>query len=296
MAAVAVLEPPVATDHPLKIEPGRAAQMARIGHELGALQVFGKDLFTKGDGLLLIGLVQAVGLPDFFRAFDDEGGGLVVELVDMGLEPAVLGALKQKGKGVVELVRAQPNVAVGPHHDVGLEDLGIVAAHLGIDAVAGDHQIGIGKVQVAVHLGLEDQLDIELLAARLQNIEQLLAPYAHKAVATGADHAVLEVQLDVVPVVEGLLDGVGRGPVPGAHVVHGGIRKHHAPAKGIVRLVALDHGDVVAGVELLHQQRKIQPRRPATDANDLHARSLARGARQPLRAEGPESGNSLGLN
>ena len=50
---------------------------------------------------VLVGLVQAVRLPDVLRALDDEGRGVVVELVDVGLEPAVLGLLEEEGEGVV---------------------------------------------------------------------------------------------------------------------------------------------------------------------------------------------------
>jgi hypothetical protein len=53
-----------------------------------------------------------------------------------------------------------------------------------------------------------------LLAACLQDVQQLLAADADKAVAARADDLALEVQLDVVPVVEGLLDLGGRDRVP----------------------------------------------------------------------------------
>ena len=51
--------------------------------------------------------------------------------------------------------------------------------------------------------------------------QQVLAPRPRPAAR--ADGAALEQQLDVVPVVEGLLDLGGGGRVPLAHVVHGGI-------------------------------------------------------------------------
>jgi hypothetical protein len=70
--------------------------VARVGHQRLALQVVGEQLLAEGDRLGLVGLVQAVRQPDVLGALDDEGGGLVVELVDVGLEPAVLGLLERR--------------------------------------------------------------------------------------------------------------------------------------------------------------------------------------------------------
>jgi hypothetical protein len=91
-----------------------------------------------------------------------------------------------------------------------------------------------GYSQVRVGLGLEHQFHAQRLAARLQDVEQLLAPDAHEPMAARAHAVPLEVQLDVVPVVERHLDLVGGGGVPLAHVVHRRVREHHAPAEGVV--------------------------------------------------------------
>ncbi len=254
----------------LEVDPRRAAQVARVGQQPGALQVGGEELFAEGDRLVRVGAVQAMRQPDGLRAFDDEGARRLVELVDVGLEPAMLGLLEQEGEGFVDLVRAQPDEAVRTDHDVGLEDRRVLAADARVDAVAGDHQVGVGVVGVGVGLGLEDQLDAQRLAACLQDVEQLLAPDADEAVAAGADDPALEVQLDVVPMRERGLDGVGGVAIPLAHVVHRGVGKHHAPAEGVVGLVALDDGDVVVRTELLHQQGEIQAGGAAADADDLH--------------------------
>ncbi len=270
MGATVEVRPLLAADA-LEVQPGRAAQVARIGHQLVAAQVVGKQLFAEGHRFLGVELVQPMRLPHRFRRLDDEGGGLVVELVDMRLEPAVLGLHEREVEGVVELGRAQPDEAVGPRHHVGLEDVRVLVADLRVDAVAGDHQVCVGEVGVGVDLGVELQLHAEFLAARLQDVEQLLAPDADEAMAAAADVAALELELDVVPVVEGLLDGRGGGRVPLPHVVHGGVGEDHAPAEGVVGLVALDHGDVVARIELLHQQPEVQPGGAAPDADDLHA-------------------------
>jgi hypothetical protein len=46
--------------------------------------------------------------------------------------------------------------------------------------------------------------------------------------------------------------------------------KHDAPAKGVVRPVALIEGDVVRRIGPLHQDREIQSRRAATYDVDFH--------------------------
>ena len=198
---------------------------------------------------------------------------MFIELVDVGLEPAVFGLLKNEVEGVELLVGAEPDKPVGPCDHIGFKHVCMQVADAGVDAVAGDHQVSIGEVGVGHHVLLEHQLDTQLFTARLQDVEQLLAANPHKTVAAAADGAALETQLDVVPVVKGLLDGGGGGWVPLAHVLHGGIRKHHAPAEGVVRLVALDHGDVMCRVLHFHQQAEIQACWPTPDTDDLHADS-----------------------
>ena len=280
MLAVGVAQPPLLAAHPLKVQPRRAAQVARIGHQLVALQRVFEQVLAKRNARVLVGRVQPVCQPHVFRALHDEGGGVLVELVNVGLKPAVFGALKVESEGVVQPVGAQPDVAVGPHHNVGLEGVGVLGANARIDAVAGDDQVGIGKVQVAVGLGLKHQLHAQLLAARLQNVQQLFAPNTHKTVPARADGAALEQQLNVVPVVEGLLNLVGSGQVPGAHVVHRRVGKHHPPAKGVVGPVALHHPHPVRRVELFHQQPKVQAGRTTPNAHDVHGAPLG-GTRPP---------------
>ena len=269
MAAAVEVRPLLALDT-LEVEPGGAAQMARIGHQLRALQVVGEEPFAERDRLVLVGTIEAVRLPDRFGRLDDEGRRRLVELVDVCLEPAVFGLFEQEREGVVELVGAQPDVAIGPVDDVGLEDRDVLVADARVDAVRGDDQIGVGVLVSRRHLALEDELDAEDLAARLEDVEQLLAPDADEAVPATADRAALEVQLDVVPVVERMLDRRGRRRVPHAHVVHRRVRQHDAPAEGVVGEVALDHRDVVRRILLLHQQREIEAGGASADADDLH--------------------------
>ena len=53
-------------------------------------------------------------------------------------------------------------------------------------------------------------------------------------------------------------------------VVQGLVAQHHAPAKSVVGAVALDHGDLVRRVLLLHEQSEIQTSGPTANAQDVH--------------------------
>ena len=79
--------------------------------------------------------------------------------------------LESKSKRIKQLVGTQPDKAVGPHHDVGLENVLVLAANARIDAVTGNHQICIGVLGVALHIGLELKHYAQRFAARLQNVE-----------------------------------------------------------------------------------------------------------------------------
>jgi len=90
---------------------------------------------------------------------------------------------------------------------------------------------------------------------------------------TGADLAAADVDLDVVPVVERAQDLGGRFRVRRLQVAQRLVGEHDAPAEGVVRAVALHHGNLVRRVMLLHEQREIQSGRSPADAHDVHVRS-----------------------
>ena len=146
--AVAIEVGPLGAFDALKIEPGRAAQVAGIGHQFFALQILRKKFFAEFNRGIGVGFVQAMCQPNMLGALNNKGRGLVVKLVDVRLKPAVLGLFKQKGERVVLAVGAKPYVAIGPRDNVGLKHLGHPTAHARVNAVTGNDQIGIRKVEV----------------------------------------------------------------------------------------------------------------------------------------------------
>ena len=130
--------------------------------------------------------VQAVRFPDRFGRLDNEGRGVGVKLVSVRGKPAVLGLLEGKSESVKSLVRAQPDKAAGTQVNVGLEGVGVARAHPAVQAVAGNHQVGLVlrcQGLIVLGVGFKHQLDAELQAAILQDVEQPLASHAAKAVA-----------------------------------------------------------------------------------------------------------------
>ena len=75
--------------------------MAGVTHQLAAIEHLAEQLFAKVDRARLIRLIEAVRLEDVLRRLDDERRSAVVEPVDVGLEPAVLGAAKVERECVI---------------------------------------------------------------------------------------------------------------------------------------------------------------------------------------------------
>ena len=252
-----------------------------------AVQPGRKQFFAVGDAFFLAHLLDAGGLPGFLGRFDDEGRHAVFVAVGMRLEPAMLGLHEGESEGIEHLLGAEPDEAAAALVDIGMEGVGVAGADLAVDAVGSDDQIGVvfaGDGLVVLDEVLEYQFDANIFATRLQDVEQLLAADADEAMAAAADTAAFEMDVDVVPVVEGVTDGLGRNRIGFAQVLHGGIREHHAPAEGVIGPVALDHRDFVGRVLQLHEQTEIQAGGTTTNAYDFHCRNAPRSAARKLGA------------
>ena len=195
----------------------------------------------------------------------------VVEAVGVGLEPAVLGLLEGEREGVEELGGAEPHEAAATHVDVGAIGVGELGADAAVETVASDHEVGVGEIGDGLHVGAEHQLDADFLAALLQDVEQALAADAAEAVATRRDLGAANVDLDVVPVIEGAEDLRGALRVGRLQVAERLVGEDDAPAEGVVGEIALDDADAMRPVLLLHEQREVEARRTAADADDVHS-------------------------
>ena len=256
---------------------GEGAPHGAVGQERVPVEELGEQLLHARRGLLLGAVLEAGAAPGVLVALDDPGGELLLpalERVGVHREHAVLGLLEDEGEGVERLGRAEPGELRAAPVEAGLEVVGEAPADRAVDAVGGDDEVGLGQV-LGIDLGLEGQLDPDLLAAALQDLEQEPARHAAEAVPGGADPAALVPGVDVRPVREGLAD---RGVALGVGVLEraqGLVGEHHAPPEGVVGPVALGDPHRGAGEALLGQEGRVEPPGAASDALDPHGRSIS---------------------
>src|SRR5690606_30002806 len=196
---------PGIADDPREAYPdGRAAQMRGIADEFVAVQPGREEFFAIGDALFLAHVSDAGSLPGFFGGLDNEGRQHVFEAVGVRLEPAVVVFYEREGESVEYLGGAQPHKAAAAGVDVGPEGVGVAGPHQAVDAIRSNDQVGVILLRhrlVVLHIGFEHQLHTHVFAALLQDVQQLFAADADKAVPVRAHAAALEVDVDVVPVV-----------------------------------------------------------------------------------------------
>src|SRR5262249_15944006 len=123
--------------------------------------------------------------------------------------------------------------------------------------------------------------DTERTGALVQQAQERGPRAAAKTIAADAPHRTLEMDLDVVPVGEVAGDRPVALRVVRLEGVEGLVGEDHAEAQGVVRPVALKHGDARGRPFLLEQDREIEPGRSAADDVNLHARASVRKPRLP---------------
>src|SRR5262249_40942453 len=131
-----VLVAPAFAENTIEVEPGRAAQMARIRHQLVAAKIAGKDLLASRDRLIDVHAIEARAPPCLFRALDNESRRVGIELIGVYPNPAVLGFFEDEGERVIKfLMRSEPDVFAGANINVRPERIGVRGTDTGIDAV-----------------------------------------------------------------------------------------------------------------------------------------------------------------
>ena len=231
----------------------------------------GKDRLAGPAGLFLAHCAKAPGREGLGLALDDEGGGILVELVGMRPDPAVLGLDENELERIKQLVSPQPDELVRAHVDIDLEGLLARGADAAVEPVAGDDQIELAvSLQRRIDLDLDMLDNPELGGAVLQDVEQALAADANETVPGRGHLGVVHMNVDVVPVGELGFHHRGTDRVVGAQVGHRLVREHYPPAEGVARLVALEQLDLHLGFAQLHRDREIEPRGSAADTGNLH--------------------------
>jgi len=97
-------------------------------------RVSAKIFSQKGDRAVLIEFAQPMRLEGLVGRLDNEGRSLAIELIDVSLEPAMLGLAEIEGERVERLGRAEPDVAIGADQEIGPKLIGISFPDFGIEA------------------------------------------------------------------------------------------------------------------------------------------------------------------
>src|SRR3546814_7569066 len=109
------------------------------------------------------------------------------------------------------------------------------------------------------------------------DLEEPLAADADEAVTArghaGLALAVVDMDVDIVPVRELVDHHLGADRVVLGKMFHRLVGKDHAPAEVVARTVALEHGDLMLRISELNRNREIEPRGASAKACDFHMRS-----------------------
>ncbi len=117
---------------------------------------------------------------------------------------------------------------------------------------------------------LEMEADPELAGALLEDAQQPLAADADEAVAGRAHRLAVDMDLDIVPMGELVLDDGARDRIVGHQILDRLVGEDDSPAERVVGSVALEKVDVVRRLAQLHRNREIEPGGSAAEARDAH--------------------------
>ena len=238
-----------------------------------SLQLFLEQSLTERDGFVFARLVETRFAPRRLRRLDDEGRVSVLVLIGVHAPQAMLVALEVEREGGEGARRAEPHESVRALIHARLEVIGIGRADDAVEAIGGDDEIGVGVGPGIDHLRADLEADPQRPAPDSEHLEQRLAREPAEPVSSGGDHEAAVVDVDVVPVREVAGHRVVRLGIGRGEVVLRRVGEDDAEAERILEPVALENGDLVAGMRLLHQDAEIEGRGPAPDADDLHLMS-----------------------
>ncbi|MBB5814459.1 hypothetical protein HNR72_005487 [Streptomyces collinus] len=147
-----------------------------------AAERFREDLGAAFDRLRLVEFVESGRAPDLFAHLDDHGRGVGGVGVAVELHHAVFGFGDLEAEGVEGEIGGEPDVAAAVVRHPGAEDVRVPLAGGAVDAVGGDDQV-VGAGQVCRRLGAEAEVDTEVAAAGVEDLQEALAAQGREPVA-----------------------------------------------------------------------------------------------------------------
>ena len=175
-------------------------------------EMFGEQTLAHCGRLGMTHRLEAECLPCGMGAFDDERGGVRVELICIRPYQAMFGLLEDERDGLVELLAgAEPLELAGAELDLRAEVLLVGTAGSRIQAVGSDNKIVLpGERGQIVDLRLEVNTNAELRGPFQQKLEEAVASDTAETVAGRDDAHPPHAGRKILPVHEVTLDG-GRG-------------------------------------------------------------------------------------
>ncbi|CAB4922794.1 unannotated protein [freshwater metagenome] len=276
----------VLVDEGLVADRAEGDPLAVVRDEAAAGEGIGEDLADPLDALGVahsgrkagrIDPVEPGTMPDVLGPLDDERARVGVHRVGMHLHDAPLCFLDEELEGVEDRVRAEPDELAPTRVDRRAELRCVGIADRGVDAIAGEDEV-VARHELLDRRGLGAEQDVDAVRQRaaLQHMEQLLAAHRREAVAADGDGLVAQRDVDIVPVGERLAHVVKGRAVGCLDTAERLVAEHHPEAEGVIGGVALPHGDLGVGVQLLDQAREVEAAGATADNRDPH------GCRPPL--------------
>ncbi len=251
--------------HERKIEPPHEI----VREERVAVEMFREDALEETAGIAVLHRVQPRGPPRRFAAFDNERAAAAIELVRVRGEEAFRCLDERQREPVKQLRRAEPDVLVPAVRDGRLEQIGIGAPDEAVCPVRADEQIGRGQFLDCADGMIEPEIDAQLEASPLQDLQECQPRDTGEPVAADRHSPAAMDDVDVVPCLACRRDSRVRRPVVLAQVIERLIGEDDPPAERVAGAVPLEDRDVVRRIALFHQQREIQPRGSAADHDDV---------------------------
>ena len=228
---------PATVLHERKVQPAHEV----VRHQRMAAEIVCEEPLEIRAGLLLGHRREPRPRPRRRRTLDDERACRLVELVGVRGEHAVGALAEREREAVKELVRAEPDVFVAANVDGWLESVGKPLADEAVRAVRADEQIVIAERCDVGHVRMKTLLDAERLAAVSQNLEKRQPADPGEPVASNADPLATMDDVDVVPGLPFIGEGLRRRRVVIVQVPEGLIREDDAPSERVVAAVALEN-------------------------------------------------------
>src|SRR5436305_4584433 len=148
------------------------------------VQIIAENIFKKRAGFSVRHFLETCARPSLRVAFDDESARCLVKFIRVRGEDARIGFAEGERQAVKELMRSVPDIFIRAYAQLRLEEFVVALSDCAIDSIRADEQVAVCGVRAGVRdLRAKIQINAKMLATALQNLQELDARDAGKAVA-----------------------------------------------------------------------------------------------------------------